>query len=141
MAVQPFRTAGMPDDRWWLRAACGPEQADLFFPEPGSLSRKEWRRRETAAKAVCATCSVQVPCLEEALLTPELFGVWGGMTAEERAQARSRAEQESDAVSGPGASSGTGGVATVLTLLPSGPSRVVETSGTPAEPSMEDVSP
>jgi WhiB family redox-sensing transcriptional regulator len=133
MAVQPFRTPGMPDDRWWLRAACGPGQAELFFPEPGSLSRKEWRRREIAAKAVCATCVVQVPCLEEALLTPELFGVWGGMTAEERAQARTRVEQEGGG--------GSGSVATVLTLHPSGPSRLVDAASSPGEPLAEDVGP
>lgn len=88
MAVQPFRTQGLPDERWWLRAACGPAQADLFFPEPGSLSRKEWRRRESAAKAVCATCPVQPACLDEAMVTPEEFGVWGGLTADERVKAR-----------------------------------------------------
>jgi WhiB family redox-sensing transcriptional regulator len=88
MASQPFLTLGLrPYDRWWLRAACGPRDADLFFPEPGSLSRKEWRRREQAAKQVCAVCPVRPSCLEEALLKPEEYGVWGGMTADERARA------------------------------------------------------
>jgi WhiB family redox-sensing transcriptional regulator len=89
MASHPFLTAGLrPYDRWWLRAACGPRDADLFFPEPGSLSRTEWRLREEAAKRVCATCPVRLSCLEEALLTPEESGVWGGMTADERARTR-----------------------------------------------------
>jgi WhiB family redox-sensing transcriptional regulator len=88
MASQPFLTAGLrPYDRWWLRAACGPRDADLFFPEPGSLSRKEWRRREEAAKQVCAVCPVRRFCLEEAMLTPEEYGVWGGLSADERARA------------------------------------------------------
>lgn len=87
MATHPFLTTGLrPYDRWWLRAACGPGDADLFFPEPGSLSRTEWRRREQAAKAVCAACPVRRSCLEEALLKPEEFGVWGGLTADERAR-------------------------------------------------------
>jgi WhiB family redox-sensing transcriptional regulator len=86
MARHPFLTSGLrPYDRWWLQAACGPRDADLFFPEPGSLSRREWRQREQAAKQVCATCPVRRSCLEEALVRPEEFGVWGGMTADERA--------------------------------------------------------
>jgi WhiB family redox-sensing transcriptional regulator len=89
MARHPFLTLGLlPYDRWWLDAACSPADADLFFPEPGSLSRREWRRRERAAKAVCETCRVREACLEEALLAPEEWGVWGGMTADERALAR-----------------------------------------------------
>jgi WhiB family redox-sensing transcriptional regulator len=92
MASHPFRTLGLrPYDRWWLDAACRPSDADLFFPEPGSLSRKEWRRRELAAKAVCETCPVRAACLDEALLAPEEFGVWGGMTADERAMLRHQA--------------------------------------------------
>lgn len=94
MAPGLFATVGSrPYDRWWLHAACGPEKADLFFPEPGSLSRREWRRREEAAKQVCAGCPVREPCLGEALLTPEEYGVWGGLTAHERAQVRDVQQQ------------------------------------------------
>jgi WhiB family redox-sensing transcriptional regulator len=103
MAPGPFGTTGIrPYDRWWLKAACGPEKADLFFPEPGSLSRREWRRREEAAKEVCAVCPVSEACLVEALLTPEEFGVWGGLTADERARLRAISEQSGDLRALPG---------------------------------------
>lgn len=36
------------------------------------------------AKAICAQCAVVEPCLQFALENNEKFGVFGGMTAEER---------------------------------------------------------
>jgi len=36
------------------------------------------------AKAVCASCLVRQPCLEFALATHQVHGVWGGLTEEER---------------------------------------------------------
>lgn len=42
------------------------------------------QERTRAAKAVCAQCPVRVRCLESAL--HEKYGVWGGLTAEERAE-------------------------------------------------------
>ncbi|MGO4751388.1 WhiB family transcriptional regulator, partial [Streptomyces sp. 2MCAF27] len=40
--------------------------------------------REEAAKRVCARCPGMVVCREHALLQPEPFGGWGGLTAAER---------------------------------------------------------
>ena len=37
-----------------------------------------------AAKAVCAACPVQTPCLRFALRTGQAYGIWGGTTEEER---------------------------------------------------------
>ncbi|SCD58072.1 WhiB family transcriptional regulator, redox-sensing transcriptional regulator, partial [Streptomyces sp. SolWspMP-sol7th] len=39
---------------------------------------------EDAAKRVCADCPVRVECREHALVQPEPYGVWGGLTAAER---------------------------------------------------------
>lgn len=39
-----------------------------------------------AARAICAHCSTCVKCLFMALARRESFGVWGGMSAEERAE-------------------------------------------------------
>ena len=38
-----------------------------------------------AAKAICATCPVLEQCREYALSAHEPYGIWGGMTEEERA--------------------------------------------------------
>jgi WhiB family redox-sensing transcriptional regulator len=68
---------------WHSEAACRSDEAGLFFapskePTAARLSREE------AAKQVCARCPVMLECREHALLQPEPYGVWGGMTAAER---------------------------------------------------------
>jgi WhiB family redox-sensing transcriptional regulator len=72
-----------------MRAACrGTDTAQFYHPEnergPSRL------RRETKAKALCASCPVIENCLNWALSTREPHGVWGGTSAEEREQLLSR---------------------------------------------------
>jgi len=64
------------DDGWQLRAACRGVRVEMFFP-PVEQEADE-------AKAVCALCEVREPCLEAALVAGETFGVWGGLTPQER---------------------------------------------------------
>ena len=40
--------------------------------------------RERRAKAVCASCPVRVECLEHAIAVDERYGIWGGLTQDER---------------------------------------------------------
>ncbi|MHA6758045.1 WhiB family transcriptional regulator [Streptacidiphilus sp. PAMC 29251] len=40
--------------------------------------------RDQAAKQVCGHCPVREPCLQFALDAREPYGVWGGLTEEER---------------------------------------------------------
>jgi WhiB family transcriptional regulator, redox-sensing transcriptional regulator len=61
---------------WQQRAACRNVRVELFFP-PVEQEAHE-------AKAVCALCEVREPCLEAALTAGETFGVWGGLTPQER---------------------------------------------------------
>src|SRR6266545_6560753 len=63
-------------------AACGNENLELFYPEPGDLAV------EQAAKQVCAGCPVQQPCLEMALATGDQHAILGGTTPEERGRLR-----------------------------------------------------
>ena len=62
---------------WALDAACaGSPHADLFFLDgPAALD----------VLALCARCPVRVECLAFALGAGESYGVWGGLTPEERA--------------------------------------------------------
>jgi WhiB family transcriptional regulator, redox-sensing transcriptional regulator len=78
----PRRRAERGERRdWWKSAACQKEDPELFFPVSAvGLSRKDIAR----AKAVCASCLVRRPCLEFALATHQVHGVWGGTTEEER---------------------------------------------------------
>ena len=68
---------------WMLAAACYGYPA-LFFAPDDSETRSERRRREAAAKSVCARCPVRSQCLMDALESDERFGIWGGLTERER---------------------------------------------------------
>ncbi|WP_194784693.1 WhiB family transcriptional regulator [Actinomyces haliotis] len=68
---------------WQYEGACrGMDSAAFFHPEGERGSSR--RRRDEEAKAVCQTCPVIVDCRNHALATHEPYGVWGGLTEEER---------------------------------------------------------
>ena len=73
-------------DDWQVDALCRGNHSYLFFP-PSTFERKDDRqRREARAKAICGVCNVRVQCAEFALGIKEPFGIWGGMTENERKQ-------------------------------------------------------
>jgi WhiB family redox-sensing transcriptional regulator len=55
----------------------------LFYAADGERAPAA-RRRNAKAKAVCAQCTVIDPCRRWALATRERWGVWGGLTPDER---------------------------------------------------------
>jgi WhiB family redox-sensing transcriptional regulator len=68
-------------------AACGDNDLELFYPEPGDTAA------EQAAKQVCNGCPVREPCLEMALATGDTHAILGGTTPAERARLRARRDQ------------------------------------------------
>lgn len=78
---------GLPVD-WMDRKACGPDDRDLFFSE-NKTKRVEVRFAELEAKAICARCDVQAECLNYAI-EGDMYGIWGGMTRDERDKAKKR---------------------------------------------------
>jgi WhiB family redox-sensing transcriptional regulator len=84
---------------WHSEASCRGFNARLFFAEHNepAAARDE---RETQAKAVCRTCTVQGECLDAALSAPEPWGVWGGMGEAERSALRADARSRATAISG-----------------------------------------
>ena len=70
---------------WRTLAACAAVDTSIFFPT--GLTGKALRDAG-AAKAMCASCPVQGPCLEFALRTLQDYGVWGGKDEEERRSIR-----------------------------------------------------
>lgn len=66
---------------WRHAAICRDEDSELFFPigksGPAILQVEQ-------AKAVCRRCPVTDACLKWALQTGQEFGVWGGLSEEER---------------------------------------------------------
>src|SRR6266545_1508653 len=63
-------------------AACGDDDLELFYPDPGDTAA------EQAAKRVCAGCPVREPCLEMALATGDQHAILGGTTPQERGRLR-----------------------------------------------------
>ena len=69
------------DRDWRDRAACRDEDTEVFFPT-GTTGPALQQIDE--AKAICARCPVISNCLNFALQTGQDYGIWGGLTAEER---------------------------------------------------------
>jgi WhiB family redox-sensing transcriptional regulator len=61
---------------WQDLALCAETDPEAFFPEKGGSSRD--------AKAVCMACPVRAQCLDYALETHQLFGIWGGLSERQR---------------------------------------------------------
>ncbi len=81
---------GLPTPRpttweWQEDAACRGADVSTFY-HPDNERGVSRSRREMRAKAICATCPVTASCLNWALSTREPYGVWGGLSVEEREQ-------------------------------------------------------
>ena len=82
-----------PRAGWREEAACRGAASDTFFPEryDGALyNKKETLRLSREAKEICASCGVVDECFAFAILSNQSEGVWGGVTANERAKYRRR---------------------------------------------------
>jgi WhiB family redox-sensing transcriptional regulator len=85
---------------WQFDASCRTADPRLFFhPEAERGPAKQ--RRDAAALAVCARCPVIDACRRHALTVREPYGVWGGLTEEDREEIY-RVERLRPAVSGEG---------------------------------------
>jgi WhiB family transcriptional regulator, redox-sensing transcriptional regulator len=70
---------------WRSAAACASADPEMFFPVSKAGKALE---HAAEAKAICADCPVRSDCLAFALRTRQSYGIWGGMTEEERADSR-----------------------------------------------------
>lgn len=66
---------------WQSKALCA-GKTNLFFDSPTEKA-VDRRKREKEAKAICADCPVYSQCLEY-ITTHAEYGIWAGMTEEER---------------------------------------------------------
>ena len=78
------------DELWQFKAACRGPQSAVFFPPSSFELKDEKDEREARAKAICAACAVQKPCLDYALKIREPHGIWGGLNELERKQELAR---------------------------------------------------
>ena len=70
--------SGFNDAKWMDEALCAQTNPESFYPERGGPNRE--------AKKVCDMCPVQTDCLNWAIEHNESEGIWGGMSAKERAR-------------------------------------------------------
>ncbi|WP_420035155.1 WhiB family transcriptional regulator [Streptomyces sp. cg28] len=75
---------------WQLLAACRGVDSSLFFHPEGERGAAR-SARETSAKEVCMRCPVRAECAAHALQVREPYGVWGGLTEDEREELMGRA--------------------------------------------------
>jgi len=83
---------------WQFEGACLQADPSLFFHPDGERGPSR-ARRDAAAVAICAGCPVLQACRTHALTVREPYGVWGGLTEDDRDQIyRSRQRKQQPAV-------------------------------------------
>jgi WhiB family redox-sensing transcriptional regulator len=68
---------------WQERAVCRGMDTATFYAREGQRAAS-LREHERRAKEICSGCPVIQECLDYALAAREPWGVWGGMTVDER---------------------------------------------------------
>ena len=84
MPQQPL--AQVPNDvRWFWQDHGSCREADpLLFFHPQNERGSARTKRDRAAKLVCAGCPVRLECADYAVRAREPYGVWGGLSEDER---------------------------------------------------------
>jgi WhiB family redox-sensing transcriptional regulator len=85
IAIQTRPARAVTDEwDWQILAACRGMDVEIFY-HPARERCRQKNQRITQAKAVCQTCPVITECATWALQTREPYGVWGGLSEDERA--------------------------------------------------------
>lgn len=70
---------------WLAQGACLTADPDLFFPvATGEVGAQQAAR----AQRICDRCRVRRACLDFAMSSGQMHGIWGGTTPEERIRVR-----------------------------------------------------
>jgi WhiB family redox-sensing transcriptional regulator len=70
---------------WQLGAACQGMDSSLFF-HPANERNSDLNNRIATAKQICRQCPTVDDCLDHALRAREPYGIWGGLSEDERAE-------------------------------------------------------
>ncbi len=68
---------------WQMNAACRSMDSDVFFHPEGERGTAR-AQRIANAKSICMSCPVRVACAEHAVRVREPYGIWGGLSEEDR---------------------------------------------------------
>ena len=82
-SVSSFLKPTHSEWEWQEQGSCRDSDTSTFFLEH-NLRAKAKKEKEAIAISICNGCPVKLKCLDHALNTPEIYGVWGGMTEEQR---------------------------------------------------------
>lgn len=91
--VAPHRPL-VPYWDWQRHALCRGMDVSLFCSPSGERGERR-RAREEKARAVCMNCPVREDCARTALHRGEQYGMWGGLTEQERQEAWTRRQGRS----------------------------------------------
>lgn len=83
---------------WADEALCAQTDPDLWYPEKAAATFMTIDGdRVSHAKAICRRCQVRTTCLDYAMGANEEYGIWGGLTTNERDQLRARRNRKAKA--------------------------------------------
>ena len=84
MPQQPLAQVPL-DSKWHWQELGRCRTADpLLFFHPQNERGASRARRDQSAKRVCASCPVRLECADYAIRSREPFGVWGGLSEDDR---------------------------------------------------------
>ncbi|BBZ75239.1 transcriptional regulator WhiB [Mycolicibacterium anyangense] len=95
MRRQRFPRPSADEWDWQRRGVCRAADSSVFFG-PDHEPRAARIRREQIAKNLCHGCPVLAKCRSHALNACEPYGIWGGLSASERAQLSRPARRDVD---------------------------------------------
>lgn len=84
MPQQPLAQVPL-DSKWhWQEEGLCRNADPLLFFHPQNERGSSRVRRDQSAKRVCASCPVRLECADYAIRAREPYGVWGGLSEEDR---------------------------------------------------------
>ena len=89
VGLRSLPTSAAAGGGWQGQALCAQADPDAWFPEMGGQPGK--------IKAICRQCPVRAECLDAALERDEMFGIWGGLSRQERVAVKRRRRAAGDA--------------------------------------------
>lgn len=92
MFLEPILPEDYPDFEEFGTPPCAEADPEAFFsedrPEGNLMLNRLAYPLEREAKLVCSECPYKMRCLEYALKNPDIQGIWGGTTEQERRKFR-----------------------------------------------------
>ncbi|GDX24148.1 transcriptional regulator WhiD [Actinomycetes bacterium] len=80
---------------WQSNGACRSYPPELFFHPEGERGPSR-RARINEAKSICGSCPVLLQCRSHALSVQEPYGIWGGLSEDERESILARGGRRGD---------------------------------------------